>query len=124
MESKSNLEGKVGVPERNYLNQNCPEIVDLDLNNFVSCFKLRVDRTITARYVEGLIGNLYSTDGKFYSKGIRTVGDLYRLTQEEMTRMPMYGKRTFVKLNELLTGKGLPPLQLPKEYTSFPQISG
>jgi len=115
MENKKNLEGKVG---------NAEGIMDMDLIKLVGYLNLRTDKALSARYVEGMIGHLYCEDGVHYRKGVRKVRDLYGLSENDIGRMSMYGKKTFLKLNELLTGKGLPALQLPKEYTSYPQTSG
>jgi hypothetical protein len=105
MENKKNLEKEVGI-------------MDLELKNFVDYFNLKGTKEVSAKYVAGLVGNLYSKDGKFYSRGIRTVRDLYTLCEDDIRRMSMYGRKTFLKLNELLTENGLPALLLPKEYTS------
>ena len=114
MENKKNLEEKVG---------NTGEVMEMDLINLVSYLNLRTDKALSARYVEGMIGHLYCEYGMHYRKGVRKVKDLYGLSENDIGRMTMYGKKTFLKLNELLTGKGLPALQIPKEYTSSLQTS-
>lgn len=108
MGSKTDLEGKVEK---------------MELKDFVDYSCLNKPADLAGKYVRGLIGNLYSPDGKYYSMGIRTVGDLYSLSPDVIKRMGMYGPKTFLKLNSLLTSKGLPALQLPKEYTSSHQTS-
>ncbi len=113
MAGKTNLEGKVGE-----------KITEMELKDFIDYSGLGKPKDLAEKYVRGLVGNLYSSDGKYYSMGIRKVGDLYNLSPDSIKRMQMYGKKTFLKLNQLLTGYGLPALPLPKEYTSSPQTSG
>lgn len=67
-----------------------------------------------------MITHLYSDPpGPHVPRKIDTVGELYSLTRNEI----LYGfkarkKKTWLTLNEILEGYGLPPLNLPEEYTS------
>ena len=49
---------------------------------------------------------------------IETVGELYSLSLREIRRgFPGYGKKTWRALNDYLKEYGLPPINLPAEYT-------
>lgn len=109
MENEIGLEGKVKS-----------EIIEMRLEDFDKSLKLWKSKEMAQRYVSGLLGHLYAPDGKHYYIGIRKVGDLYKLPPERIKKMQMYGKKTFLSLNKLLTQYGLPVLELPKEYISSP----
>ncbi|HEC66929.1 MAG TPA: hypothetical protein ENI23_16765 [bacterium] len=72
-----------------------------------------------------MIGHLYrDPPGPHVPRGIKTVGELYSLTKEEILRgFRFRKKKTWLNLNEILEGYGLPPLNLPEEYTSDQQNS-
>lgn len=67
-----------------------------------------------------MIGRMYNNaQNQFIPRRIDTVGELYSFTEDEI----LYGfklckKKTWLKLNEILEGYGLPSLNLPQEYTS------
>ena len=52
---------------------------------------------------------------------IKKVKDLYSFTNEEILKGFSYKKKTWLRLNEILEGYGLPKLNLPKEYTDYPK---
>lgn len=112
MGNETNLEGRIDK-----------KIAEMELRDFIEYSGLNKPANLAEKYVRSLVGNLYASDGKYYSMGIRTVGDLYSISPDVIKRMRMYGPKTFLKLNSLLTSKGLPALQLPKEYTSSHQTS-
>ena len=71
MENRKNLEGKMGNDEK---------IMGMELIKLVGYLNLKMDKSLPARYVEGMIGHLYSKNGVHYGKGIRNVRDLYGLS--------------------------------------------
>lgn len=66
-----------------------------------------------------MLGYLEKTDYGLLRapKTIKTVGELYSLTQEEVGYTRGYGKKTWHALNDFLKEYGLPPIRLPEKYT-------
>ena len=82
----------------------------------------KIKKRGASRRVLGMIGWLNSgTPNKFVPRTISTVGELYSFTKEEIQyEFKLCKEKTWLKLNEILQGYGLPSLNLPKEYTSGP----
>lgn len=66
-----------------------------------------------------MLGYLYDrTHPTIVPRQIHTVGELYSFTEKEILGFRGYGRKTWLKLNEILTKYRLPPLKLPREYTN------
>lgn len=69
--------------------------------------------------IMGMLYRLRKEDDSYVPRQIRTVQDLYTFTEFEMLRrFNGYKKKTWLGLDKILQINGLPPLNLPQEYTS------
>ena len=81
----------------------------------------KMPRDMASCRLGGMLYRLYDgrVEKKFVPRQIHTVGELYSFTEDEMlSGFSGYGKKTWLKLNDLLMDSCLPSLKLPQEYTS------
>ena len=74
-------------------------------------------KDVVLQRVVCMVGYLYDeTYPTIVPRQIHTVGELYSFTENEILRFRGYGRKTWIKLNELLTKYRLPSLKLPQGY--------
>ena len=80
----------------------------------------RIKKRGASLRVIGMLGYLNSSEpSPLVPRKIDTVGELYSFSHDEMLRkFRFYKQKTWCKLNEILCGYNLPPLNLPAEYGS------